>query len=333
MAIKMVMVFMISRLRRASALLAVPFGVALLTAACQKVPLLAPSGSTITLTSAATSLPANGSTDVIAQVIEASGTPPHSGTLVTFTTNLGTVQPSEAETDISGRVIVKYLAGAGSGTATITAISGGVSATGTSAIKIAVGAAAVGGVGLSANPTSLPATGGATTVTAVVNDTGGNPLPGVSVTFSTDNGSLATSVVTTNATGTAQTKLTTSRTAKVTATAGIATTGTGTGGTGGTTASTNTVTINVNAAATVVFGTIAPAAPVAGQPVTFTLTITPAATGAAIQNVVVNFGDGRSQTLGAVSGATSLSHTYDSAGTYTLSATATDSNGESFSGA
>ncbi len=301
-------------------------GSALLTAACQKVPLLAPSGSTITLTASATALPVNGSTDVIAQVIEAGGTPPHSGTLITFTTNLGTVQPSEAETDLSGRVIVKYLAGSGSGTATITAISGGVSASGTNAIKIAVGSAAVGGIALSANPTTLPANGGTTTIAAVVNDSGGNALPGVPVTFSTDNGSLGTSVVTTDTNGRAQTTLATSRTAKVTATAGVATTS----GTTTTAASTSTVTVNVNSSATVAFGTFSPATPVAGQPVSFTLTITPSTTGAAIQNVVVNFGDGRSQTLGAVSGATALSHTYDSPGTYTLTATATDSNGDAF---
>ena len=102
---------MISRIRRRSALAALLFGSALLTVACQKVPLLAPSGSTITLTSSATALPVNGTADIIAQVIEAAGTPPHSGTLVTFTTNLGSVQPSEAETDLSGRVVVKYVAG------------------------------------------------------------------------------------------------------------------------------------------------------------------------------------------------------------------------------
>ena len=116
----------------------------MMAVACEKVPLLAPSGSTITLTSLATALPTNGTTSIIAQVIEAGGTPPHSGTFVTFTTSLGSVQPSEAETDITGRVIVKFVAGSGSGTATITAMSGGVSASGTNAIKIAIGAAAVG---------------------------------------------------------------------------------------------------------------------------------------------------------------------------------------------
>src|SRR5258708_5324474 len=127
MGIKMFMVLMISRLCRSSALVVVVAGAGLLSVACERVPLLAPSGSTIQLTALATALPANGTTDIIAQVIEASGTPPHSGTLVTFTTNLGTVQPSSAETDIGGRVTVKYVAGVGSGTATITALSGGVS--------------------------------------------------------------------------------------------------------------------------------------------------------------------------------------------------------------
>ena len=93
-----------------------------ISVACQKVPLLAPTGSTITLTSLATALPANGSTDIIAQVIEPAGTPPHAGTHVTFSTTLGTIQPAEAETDINGQARVKFIAGGASGTATITAI-------------------------------------------------------------------------------------------------------------------------------------------------------------------------------------------------------------------
>ena len=217
----MVMVFMISRLRRASALAALLVGSALLTVACQKVPLLAPSGSTITLTALATALPVNGSTDIIAQVIEAGGTPPHSGTLITFTTNLGTVQPSEAETDISGRVTVKYVAGSGSGTATITAISGGVSASGTNAIKIAVGAAAVGRHRLSASPDTVSATGGTSTITAGSRHQRQSPA------------GRAGDILDRQPESTRTTQLTTNKTAKVTATTGVATSGTGTGGTGG----------------------------------------------------------------------------------------------------
>src|SRR5438067_542045 len=82
-----------------------------LAAACEKVPLLAPTGSTITLTSSTPVLSANGTAQIVAQVIESAGTPPHSGTHITFTTSLGTIQPSDAETDINGRAIVTFIAG------------------------------------------------------------------------------------------------------------------------------------------------------------------------------------------------------------------------------
>src|SRR6516162_756158 len=126
MGIKMFTAFMISR-GRLAALSLLSALLLLGEAACQRVPLLAPSGSVITLTSSATVLPFNGSTLIQAQVIEASGSPPHSGTHVTFTTTLGAIQPSDAQTDSSGIVRVTFAAGAQSGTATITAISGGSS--------------------------------------------------------------------------------------------------------------------------------------------------------------------------------------------------------------
>jgi hypothetical protein len=322
----MVMVFMISRLRRLSALLAVVVGAGLVTAACEKVPLLAPSGSTITLTSSATALPLNGSTDIIAQVIESGGTPPHSGTLVSFTTNLGTVQPSEAETDISGRVRVKYVAGTGSGTATIVALSGGVSASGTNAVKIAIGAAAAASVGLNASPGTVSSTGGTSTITAKVLDINGNILPGVAVTFTTDNGSLSASTVNTDGTGTATTVLSTNKTSKVTATVGITAPATGTGTTA-TAAPTNSVTVNVNGLSAIAVGAPSPATPTAGIPVTFPLTITPNANGSAIQKVVVDFGDGTAPVTlpGTPSSAT---HTYNTVGSFAVRATATDAFGD-----
>src|SRR5712671_1272934 len=152
MRFKMVSVFMITGFR----VLRVVLGVlAMTTVACQRVALLAPSGSTITLTSVATTVPLNGTTNLIAQVIEPAGTPPQRGTLVTFTTSLGTIQPIEAETDPGGRVMVAFKAGTQSGTATITALSGGVTTGTTGAIKIAIGAASVATVGLIASPANI----------------------------------------------------------------------------------------------------------------------------------------------------------------------------------
>src|ERR1700730_7513975 len=110
MGTKMVIVFMVSRLRRVSTLFAVLAGSALVTASCSKVPLLAPSGSSIVLTVTATALPLNGTTQIIAQVLEASGTAPQDGTLVIFTTSLGSIQPPQVQTK-GGRVTATFNAG------------------------------------------------------------------------------------------------------------------------------------------------------------------------------------------------------------------------------
>ena len=312
--------------------LCVPAGAALVALAlsipaCDSVPLLAPSGSTITLTSQATALPANGRTTILAQVIEPAGTPPHAGTLVTFSTNLGTLQPIEVETDIAGRALTTFVASGGSGVATINAISGGVSAGVTGVVRIAVGAAAASGILLTASPLSLPAAGGSSTITAMVNDNSGNGLAGVAVSFTTDAGSLTQGVVTTDSSGFARTVLTTGKTTKVTATAGVSTTS----GTTTTAAPTGEVTVTVNGSPNVVFSAFTPAPAVAGLPVSGTLTITPVS-GVAIRSVSVNWGDGQTQSLGTSSGAIPVSHVYGSSGTYTVSATVIDSNGDPSNG-
>ncbi len=99
--------FMITRPNGLLAVLAAG-AFSLLVSACEKVPLMAPAGSTIILTASTNALPVNATTDIIAQVLEAAGTPPHSGTLVTFTTTLGAMQPAEARTDVGGRVVVRF---------------------------------------------------------------------------------------------------------------------------------------------------------------------------------------------------------------------------------
>jgi PKD repeat protein len=320
---------MISRLRRLSALAALFFGLALLTVACEKVPLLAPSGSTITLTPSATALPVNGTADIIAQVIEAGGTPPHSGTLVSFTTNLGSVQPASAETDLSGKVVVKYVAGTISGTATITAISGGVSASGTNAVTIAVGSAAVGGLSVSASPQTLPSTGGTSTISAVVIDSSGNTVSGVPVTFAIDTstgssgaGSLNPTLATSDASGRASTTLTTSRTTTVSATAGVATTT----GTTTTAAQTGKVTVTVNTTSSITVGAPTPASPVVNQVVTFTLTPGTSTTASSITRVSVDWGDGQTQPYTGLP--PTISHSYRSAGSYLIVVTGVDALGD-----
>lgn len=298
----------------------------LATVACERVPLLAPTGSVITLTSAATAVPTNGSAQLIAQVLEPSGTPPHSGTHLIFVTTLGTIEPTEAETDINGRAIVMFRAGLANGTATITAASGGAAVATANVLKIAVGNAAVGNLGVTASPTSLPAGGGTSTISAIVLDISGNVLPGVNVAFTVDTGAVSPSSATTNGNGVASTVLTATRTAKVTAIAGIGASG-GTGSTGGS-VQTKDVTVNVNVGPSISFGAVTPNPAIAGQAATVTLTVTaPGATQSPIRSIIVNWGDGQQTTVG--SNTATLAHVYFAPGTYTITATATDTNGDS----
>jgi hypothetical protein len=292
------------------------------TLSCNRIALLAPNGSTITLTAVDSTLPLNGTTKIIAQVIEPAGTPPQKGTLVTFTPSLGTVDPIEAETDAGGRAMVTFNAGTRSGTATITALSGGVTTTAEGALKILLGAAAAAGVSVTAAPSTI-STGGESVISATVSDSGGNLVAGVPVTFSTNNGSLSPTTAATDQNGVATTTLRTSRTAEVTATAGAATVN----GTTTTPAPSAKITVTVEPLPSAAI--TGDANPQVGVPTTFTVTAQPG-TGstAGIESVTVSFGDGTRAVLGNASGQNlSVQHVYSSPGSFTATVTVVDTNG------
>jgi hypothetical protein len=308
--------------------------------ACERVPLLAPSGSTLTLTSPTTALPVNGTAPIGVQVIEPSGTPPHSGTHITFTTTLGTLFPTEAETDSSGQAIVQFRAGTASGTATISAISGGASVAATGVLKILVGTAAVGKVVINASPSLVPSLGGSSTITTQVYDVNGNVLAAAPVSFSTTAGVLSSTLAVTDANGAAQVVLNTSTQAVVTASVGstapVTPPATGGGG-GAATPTTPSATGTASASVTVGIAgsptlTITPPAtpPSAGLPGVFQFAVTAAAANAStVRSVKVDWGDGQTQDLGAITGTVSVAHTYRSAGTFPITAIVTDSFGNS----
>jgi hypothetical protein len=309
--------------------------------ACDKVPLLAPTGSTITLFASSSTIPLNSEIEIVANVIEngvasaapttpatpgtngtpstpttttstttaGAGTPVQNGTLVSFTTTIGRIEPSEARTN-NGQVRVRFISSGQSGTATITAFSGGSSG---KLENLKVGSAGAERVLITASPQTLGPSGGTATITARVEDVSGSGLSGVPVTFTTDAGSLSSPSVTTDSLGVAQTTLTTSRAAKVTANVA---------------GKTADVSIGLNPRTGV--SITGPTLPVsAGQPATFAIKVTSGTTGSIpnIRDVTVDFGDGRAQSLGAISGDASIQHTYDEAGTYTVRATATDVSG------
>jgi hypothetical protein len=312
----------LTRLSRRAAALGL---LAMLTSvACDKVPLTAPTGATVTLFSNTTIVPVNGTAEITATVIEAGGTGVQNGTVVSFTTTIGQVDPVEARTR-DGKATVRLVAGGRSGRAVVRAFSGGITS---GDLSVDIGGAAAGRISLSANPPTVPSTGGTSTILAVVFDLDGNRLPGVPVSFTTTAGSLASPVVVSNGLGEATTTITTNRDADVTASAGGSSGGgggSGEGGAGGgaTAAITATVKITASVAPTVTI-TTATAAPITDTPVSFTVAATATAP-ATVRSIIVDFGDGTSPQTFA--NTTSVAHTYRSAGTFTVTATVEDTNG------
>jgi hypothetical protein len=298
-------------------------------AACDKVPLLAPSGTVINLIvsgaageSGTTSAGLNSTVDITAVLIEngttsgtgtgtgatpsnpAAGTPVQNGTVVSFTTSLGTIEPAEAKTS-NGKVTVTLKTNGESGTATITAYSGGARSTAT----VKIGATNAKTVSVTASPQNLPSNGGATTISARVDDVNGNGLAGVPVTFTTTSGSLNSSTATTNSGGIATTTLTTKAAADVTATvAGIS----------------GKTTVGVSTRATISVTGPSNAVSVS-SPATFTITT---GTTVAVTNVSINYGDGTAtKSLGSISGSQAVTHFYADSGIRDVTVSATDPDG------
>jgi hypothetical protein len=307
------------------------------TSACDKVPLTAPGGTVITLFPTANTVPLNGEIEIVATAIEngttstttpttptngnttttpttpttptstsstGAGTPVQNGTLITFTTTMGRIEPSEARTS-NGQVRVRLIAGAQSGIATVTAFSGGASG---KIENLRIGSAAVERVLLTATPQTLGASGGTSVITARVEDVNGAGVSGVPVAFTADVGSLSAGTANTDASGIASVTLIT--TAKATVTANVA-------------GKTATVAVALNPRTGI---TITPPTGnlTALTPATFTIGVSATAN---IQSVRVNWGDGRTDNLGALSASTPVTHTYQEEGQYTVTATATDTSG------
>jgi hypothetical protein len=281
--------------------------IAMTSAGCDKMQLTAPTESTITLFASANTVPLNGSVDILGTVTESSGTPVQNGTVVTFTTTLGRIDPAEARTN-NGKVTVRLTADGRSGTATITAFSGGIVS---EAIELPVGAAAAESIVLTAQPASVGSGGGTVTLTAAVRDEDGNLLPGVAVSFSATAGQLGSTTVTTDANGQARTTLTTNQESEVTATAAGA-------------EATFTVTVTPVPSVSV---TVLPASPVVDAPAVFTITVTNPEGAVPIQSISIDYGDGSQVTLPAT-GSTSASHVYTSTGTFKVTVRVSDSNGQ-----
>jgi len=187
---------------------------------------------------------------------------------------------------------------------------------------------------VTANPLSVPSSGGSSTIGALVVDVNGNPLSGTQVAFTTTAGALSQNLVNTDSNGVASTVLTTSATATVTASVGATapappSSGSGSGGTtttpttpSATGQASGSVTVTVTPAPTI---TITPPATVQKNiPATFTVAVTAATGGAAIREITVDWGDGKSNSLGSFTGSQPATHTYTSNGSFVVTGTVSD---------
>ena len=128
--------------------------VAVLLAACDKAPLVAPVASTITISAPAGALAPGASTEVTAYVVEEAGTPVHNGTVIRFAATLGRVEPAEAETR-NGVARTTFIAGTATGTARISASSG--AAIGSelgNVLEIVIGTTPTATLGLAVSPST-----------------------------------------------------------------------------------------------------------------------------------------------------------------------------------
>lgn len=277
------------------------------TVACDKAPLTAPTDSQVVLFASSTVVALNGTVEITANVLEPGGIPVQNGTQVNFVTTLGRLEPTEARTS-GGRATVRLSVGGTSGIARVSAYTGGASAEG---LEVRVGASAATRISLTPSAGSLPPAGGTTEILAVVTDDENRRLEGVPVTFSANAGALRDSTVVTDRNGEARTVLTATRETIVTATVG---------------AVSQTLTVRVTSAPLITLSG-PPTTVGAGESVTFSVGVQVGANGDPIRDVSINFGDGVTQSLGALTGTRSVSHVYSRAGTYRVEVTATDTGG------
>ena len=170
---------------------------------CKPVPLTAPGGAELSMTANPTAIPVQGGSSAITVVgfkaADDGGGPLSDGTQIFFTTDLGVIE--ERVVTVNGIARATLRSNGRSGTATVSASSGaGVS---TEAVTVEIGSSGERSVNVTANPATLGPFDFTSEITATVTDGNGNPIPGASVIFSTNAGSLASagSVLLTNVNG------------------------------------------------------------------------------------------------------------------------------------
>ncbi len=269
--------------------------------------LVAPSDAIMSLSASTGFVPANSSATLTIQLKKLDGNPAADGTEIALTASMGELDQRKVRLS-NGLATVGYRAGAETGTARITASSGSVSAE----IALQVGSAAPGALSLFATPSLLQVGGGQTEIVATVTSPSGQVVTNAPVVFSTNVGTLSATAVNSDGRGEAKTVLQTTATATVRARVG--------------TLEAEPLTVRVRTGV-LINVSFSPAAPVAGQVVTITVSPRTPDGQPITGRVRLLFGDGQQRDLGSVSGTSTATYTYATQGGYNLTAEFTDQDG------
>jgi len=186
---------------------------------CKSAVLTAPDSSTLIVTVNPGTIPLGGEALVRVVGHKYSGTPLPDGTMVYFSTDIGSIESNKEIKNGSCEVI--FHSDNRSGVATLSVTSGRAE-TMPEEITVTIGASAFSSMSISADPAQLPLGGGVVTIRAVAYDDNLNPLANVPVIFSTDKGTLTSkgNTLQTNASGIVEDLLTTTEDATITAKSG-----------------------------------------------------------------------------------------------------------------
>ena len=267
--------------------------------------------------------PSGSSVEISAFVNDADGNPVRS-VAVTFTTTRGTINPAIATTDNDGVARTTLTA---SETATVTGRVGGGSGGGGTTTP---GQPPTGGTGGTTDSIEVrtATTPSFTLATAPPSPVAGQPViltitPGTSGTGTTTATSAPTVTVnwgdgTTEAVGVVSAARSVTHTYAAPGFYTITATGTQEGE-----SFSNSTAVTVSSPPPVSL-TVNPTTADVGVPITFTITPT---VGALIQNITINYGDGQTETLGAVSTQNTRTHQYSSPGVYVVTVTQVEVSG------
>jgi len=187
---------------------------------CARVNPTAPDQAILYISANPTSISTGGATSIVTVIgYESTGIPLSNGTIIYFSTDIGSIDQTATTKD--GITRATFSSDERSGVAHIYVTSGNATAT-PSPLEIQIGSSALSSLTIGVSPGVLPPGGGRSKITAAAFDKNGNTLPGIPVVFSATGGSLDSGgkVLYTDQNGEVKDSLTTSTDATVTATSG-----------------------------------------------------------------------------------------------------------------